>query len=366
MTELSRIPVTTASGGYVIHAGTGALATALTDLAALHPNGRAVVVTDRHVADLHLDAVSKALQSIGVKTEPIIVDAGEGQKSFAGLEMLTDNFAQAGIERSETVIALGGGVIGDLTGFAASIFKRGIGFVQMPTTLLSQADSSVGGKTGINSRHGKNMVGAFHPPRLVIADAGFLKTLPVRELRSGYAEILKAALIGDADLFDRLEAAGRDVYHDAHLQPALASAIRFKAGVVARDEKESGERALLNLGHTFGHAFEAEAPGQIAHGEAVAAGLAMAFRYSVRLGICPKSDADRVSAHLRAVALPDSVASLPAKGFEAEKLLSRMRHDKKNSGQAITLVLAKCIGDAFIQPACDDTDLLDFLETELT
>tara|TARA_R110002096_G_scaffold432725_1_gene650015 strand:+ start:1132 stop:2232 length:1101 start_codon:yes stop_codon:yes gene_type:complete len=366
MTDAIAIPVSTGAGRYEVWVGDGALQAGLPRLKALIPSGRAVIVTDTNVAALHLDAVQKALRDVGLDSEPVIASAGESQKSFAGIESLTDALAHAGVERRDTILALGGGVIGDLTGFAAAIYKRGIGFVQMPTTLLSQADSSVGGKTGINTRAGKNMVGAFHQPRLVIADSQFLTTLPERELRAGYAEILKAALIGDAGLFTKLEAAGAGVYSPETLQPALASAIRFKADIVARDEKEAGERALLNLGHTFAHAFEAERPGQIAHGEAVAAGLGMAFRYSVRMGVCSPQDAKRVSAHLRDASLPDGPKALAGGSFDASRLRERMMHDKKNSGRSITLILAKSIGDAFIEPNTDTDDLLRFLDAETT
>ncbi|MEE2566255.1 3-dehydroquinate synthase [Hyphobacterium marinum] len=360
------IPVATATGAYDVIAGAGALEAAATRFQEMFPRGEAIIVTDTNVAGLHLDRVRGALRQVGIECEPVIAAPGEGQKSFSGIEALTDALAHAGVERGDTIIALGGGVVGDLTGFAAAIYKRGIGFVQMPTTLLAQADSSVGGKTGINTRAGKNMVGAFHPPRLVVADAAFLDTLPKRELRAGYAEILKAALIGDAALFDRLEAAGDGIYTPETLQPALTSAIRFKAGVVARDEKEAGERALLNLGHTFGHAFEAEAPGQMTHGEAVAAGLALAFRYSAQRGDCPQADADRVAAHLRTAGLPDGPDAVPGGPFDAARLVDRMRHDKKNSGGTITLVLARSIGDAFIAPGMDANDIERFLKSQMT
>lgn len=366
MTRPQIISVETATGTYDILAGAGALDAAVSHFPALFPRGQAVIVTDTNVAGLHLDRVRAALRSAEIEAEPVIASPGEGQKSFAGIEALTDALAHAGVERGDTIIALGGGVVGDLTGFAAAIYKRGIGFVQMPTTLLAQADSSVGGKTGINTRAGKNMVGAFHPPRLVVADAAFLETLPERELRAGYAEILKAALIADAALFDRLEAAGTDVYAPETLQPALAAAIRLKAGVVARDEREAGERALLNLGHTFGHAFEAEAPGKMTHGEAVAAGLALAFQYSEQRSDCAPADVDRVRAHLRAAGLPDGPDALPGGPFDPARLVDRMRHDKKNSGGTITLVLARSIGDAFIAPGMDADDLNRFLKSQMT
>ncbi|MAC38914.1 MAG: 3-dehydroquinate synthase, partial [Oceanicaulis sp.] len=256
---------------------------------------------------------------------------------------------------------------GDLTGFAASIAKRGVDFIQIPTTLLSQVDSSVGGKTGINTSHGKNFVGTFHQPRLVIADADLLASLPLRERRAGYAEIVKAALIGDRPLFDRLEAAAETALDGETLSEAVAAAVAFKARIVAEDEREAGARALLNLGHTFGHAFEAEAPkDRIRHGEAVAAGLALAFGFSVHKGLCPAGDAERVRAHLRAAGLPDGPQTLAHTGWDAERLIDRMRDDKKNRDGRIALVLARGIGEAFIDRDTDETDLQHFLETQLS
>ena len=367
MSAVLTVPVGLADRSYDVMIGEGALDAAAPRLAGLFPRRRAIIVTDSHIAPLHLERVMAVLAGVGITCDPIIMEPGEATKSFAGLEQLVDALLERNIERSEAVIALGGGVIGDLTGFAAAVTKRGVGFVQIPTTLLAQVDSSVGGKTGINTRQGKNFAGAFHQPRLVIADTAFIATLPDRERRAGYAEIVKAALIGDPAMFDRLEAAGAGVLHGAPLARAIADAVAFKAQIVAQDELEHGRRALLNLGHTFAHAFEAEAPRDaIRHGEAVAAGIALAFRYSVARGECPASDADRVEAHLRTIGLPWNAATLAHKDWEASRLVARMRDDKKNQAGEITLILARGIGKAWIDPRIDAAHLVAFLETSLS
>lgn len=367
MSDVLTVPVGLGDRSYDVLVGPGALGAALERLPALFPRQRAILVTDRHVADLHLDTLTRTLSAIGVTVDPIVVEPGERSKSWDGLRHLVEALLDRNVERSEAVIALGGGVIGDLTGFAAAVTKRGVEFVQIPTTLLAQVDSSVGGKTGINTGHGKNFVGAFHQPRLVIADMDLLASLPAREQRAGYAEIVKAALIGDAPLFDALEAAGADALHGPALSRAVAAAIAFKARIVAEDEREGGVRALLNLGHTFGHAFEAEAPKDaIRHGEAVAAGLGLAFAYSAHRGLCPQADADRVAAHLRAVGLPHGADSLAFTDWKAERLIARMRDDKKNQDGRITLILARGIGRAYIDRDTDETDLTRFLETQLS
>ncbi|WP_323761637.1 3-dehydroquinate synthase [Maricaulis sp.] len=367
MSEILRVAVGLGDRAYDVLVGRGALAAARAELVAHFPRGRAILVTDRTVAALHLDTVSAHLAAAGLRVEPVIVEPGETSKSWAGLEAVVDAFLDLNIERSEAVIALGGGVIGDLTGFAAAVTKRGVNFIQIPTTLLSQVDSSVGGKTGINTRQGKNFAGSFHQPGLVIADRDLLATLPGRERRSGYAEIVKAALIGDAPLFQQLEAAGADVLDGTGLDAAVAAAIAFKARIVAADEREAGVRALLNLGHTFGHAFEADAPRDaIRHGEAVAVGTALAFAYSVHRGDCRADDAARVIAHLRTVGLPASPGELAHADWDAASLVARMRDDKKNRDGHITLILARAIGDAFIDPAVDEADLLTFMETQLS
>jgi 3-dehydroquinate synthase len=328
--------------------------------------GRALVVTDSNVGPLHGPRLEAVLEQLGIETQFITVPAGEQSKSFEGLQTIVDALLDANIERGEVVIALGGGVVGDLAGFAASITKRGVDFIQIPTTLLAQVDSSVGGKTGINTRHGKNFAGTFHQPRLVIADSGFLSSLPDREIRAGYAEIVKAALIGDTALFERLEAAGPDILRGEDLTHAISDAVRFKANIVAKDEREAGVRALLNLGHTFAHAFEADAPKDaIRHGEAVAVGLALAFRFSAEHASCDPADAGRVEAHLRQIGLPAAPQDLPFSGWSAQSLIERMRGDKKNMGGKITLILAHGIGNAYIDHDIDETDLVRFLKKVL-
>lgn len=366
MSEILTVPVGLGDRSYDVLVGSGALDAATDRLAALFPRRRAVLVTDDNVALLHLDRVQTWLEKAGLRCEPVIIAPGETSKSFDGLQTVVNALLDHNVERSECIIALGGGVVGDLAGFAAAVTKRGVGFVQIPTTLLAQVDSSVGGKTGINTRHGKNFVGSFHQPRLVIADTDFLTSLPARERRAGYAEIVKAALIGDAAMFDRLDALGMAALSGAELDQAIADAVAFKARIVAEDEREAGRRALLNLGHTFGHAFEAEAPkDSIRHGEAVAAGLALAFRYSAHLGHVSDAEAARVEAHLAAVGLPARASDLQFTDWSARALVDRMRDDKKNQDGQITLVLAHAIGNAYIDRTTDEADLVRFMETSL-
>lgn len=366
--DVACVPVELGGRRYDVLVGPGALAAAQDRLGPCFPRGRAILVTDRNVAGLHLKTVCDWLEGAGLRPDPVILEPGETSKSWAGLQALVDALLDRNVERGEAVIALGGGVVGDLTGFAAAITKRGVDFVQIPTTLLAQVDSSVGGKTGINTAHGKNLVGAFHQPRLVIADMNLLKTLPLRERRAGYAEIVKAALIGDKPLFEKLERAGKAALEDgSHLSRAVTASVAFKATIVARDEHERDARALLNLGHTFAHAFEAEAPRDaIRHGEAVAAGLALAFAYSAQLEKCPKDHADRVAAHLRAVGLPDGPNSLTHKDWSAPGLIARMRDDKKNKNGRITLILATGIANAYIDRDIDEDHLTRFLESQLS
>ncbi|MEQ8433866.1 MAG: 3-dehydroquinate synthase [Oceanicaulis sp.] len=361
------VPVHLGARSYDVLIGAGALEAGAERLPALCPRGRALVAADSTALAHHGERLRAALGQ--AKLDPVIfeIEGGEAAKSWAGLEALCDQLLDANMERGESLIAFGGGTVGDLAGFASAVTKRGAGFVQIPTTLLAQVDSSVGGKTGINTRAGKSLAGAFHQPGLVIADTGLLVTLPQREVRAGYAEIVKAGLIADADLFDRLEALGADALTGEALDRAIASAVAFKARIVAEDEREGGVRALLNLGHTFGHAFEAEAQkGALVHGEAVAAGLALAFGYSQRLGVCLPGAAQRVCDHLRAVGLPASGRELSGGPYDAARLVARMGSDKKNSGGAITLILAKAVGDAYIAPSADARDLEAFLSEDLT
>ncbi|MBJ3774201.1 3-dehydroquinate synthase [Acuticoccus mangrovi] len=325
---------------------------------------RALVVTDETVAALHLAALDASLEAAGIRAAHHVVPAGEGSKSIAGLVGTVDAILDAELERGDLVIALGGGVVGDLAGFAAAVARRGMPFVQVPTTLLAQVDSAVGGKTGINTRHGKNLVGAFHQPSLVIADTSVLDTLPERHRRAGYAEIVKIALLGDADFFARLERQGAGALREG-LPAAIARAVAAKAAVVTEDEREAGRRALLNLGHTFGHAVERSAgyDDRVVHGEAVGLGLALAFRLSVALGLCPPEDAARVARHLQAVGLPTRFADVPVP-LDATSLTAAMAQDKKVKDGVIRFILVNRIGDAFVSNGVDPGALAAFLAAE--
>jgi 3-dehydroquinate synthase len=337
--------------GYDILIGPGLLACAGAELAARGLQ-RAVVVTDETVAGLWLAALRQGLNAAGVRHEAVVLPPGEATKSMAELGRLLDRLLQLKLQRDEAVVALGGGVIGDLAGFAAAVLRRGVPLVQVPTTLLAQVDSAVGGKTAVNSPYGKNLIGAFKQPELVLADTGTLASLPRRELLAGYAEVVKYGLIGDPDLFAWLERAGQSVLA---LQPdalarAIAESCRHKAKVVAADEQEHGERALLNLGHTFAHALEAELgyDGRLLHGEAVGFGLLLAFDLSVRLGLAPAADVDRVERHLASTGLRLRLADIELGDVRAERLLAHMGQDKKVRGGRLTFILARGIGRAFI------------------
>jgi 3-dehydroquinate synthase len=327
------------------------------------------VVTDASVARLYLETVRAGLAETAIEAEAVVVPAGEPSKDLATYARVVDALLAAGVERRTAVIALGGGVIGDLAGFAAATTLRGLPFVQMPTTLLAQVDSSVGGKTGVNTARGKNLVGAFHQPRLVLADTATLATLPERELRAGYAEIAKAGLIGDAALFAWCERHGPDVVGgDRAVQAeAIVRACAFKAAVVGEDEREQcaeGGRALLNLGHTFAHALEAEIGyGSILHGEAVAVGLGLAFRLSARLGHCGPADAERAVGHLGAVGLAAGLGELNRR-FSAARLVGHMRHDKKVRDGKLTFVLVRGIGQAFTSREVPEAAVVDLLRAE--
>ena len=337
---------------YDVLVGAGLLCEAGHLLAPLLPGRSAVVVTDRAVAELYLDPALDALRDAGFACSHAIVDSGEHSKDLATLGGLLEDVLGRGIERSTALVALGGGVVGDLTGFAASVLLRGVPFVQIPTTLLAQVDSSVGGKTGVNSAHGKNLIGTFYQPRLVLADVATLGSLPGRELRAGYAEIVKYGLIDDPAFFAWLEGNGAALLAGDRdlLRAAVAHSCRAKARIVAADERESGSRALLNLGHTFAHALESEAgyDGSLLHGEAVAYGIVLAHRLSAALGLCSEDDAARVAAHFRAVGLPSEAGALPPIRRGASALIERMRHDKKVRDGRMTFVLTRGIGRAFL------------------
>jgi len=362
------VPVSLADRSYEVAIAPGALEDAGTRLARYAPRGRFVAVTDAHVAALHLPRLTASLEASGIAVEPIILPAGESTKSWANLETLTDRLLELGVERSDKVIALGGGVIGDLVGFACSILKRGCGFVQVPTTLLAQVDSSVGGKTAINTRAGKNLIGAFHQPAHVLIDPDTLDTLPPRERAAGYAEVVKYGLIDDPAFFDWCEANGAALLagDGAARVHAIATSIAAKARIVEADERETaGVRALLNLGHTFGHALEAETgfSDRLLHGEGVACGMALAFRFSAARGLCPAEDADRVSRHLAAAGLP---TTLKAAGVDAsgEALVAHMLHDKKMEGNRLPFLLARGIGRTFLDKHVDLADVAAFLDAE--
>ena len=362
------IPV---SGGafaaYDVVVGRGLLAQAGARIAPL-AKGRTVIVTDETVAGIHAQALTASLTAAGVTSEIVAVPAGEGSKSFAELERVLDRLLEIGLDRKDVVIALGGGVVGDLAGLAAALFMRGIDFVQIPTTLLAQVDSSVGGKTAIDTPRGKNLVGAFHQPRLVLADIDVLATLPERQVRSGWAEVLKHGLICDAAFFDWLagEGAAGAKGDAAALERAVIRSVEIKSAVVGEDEKEAGRRALLNLGHTFGHAIETELgfdEGALAHGEAVALGCCMAFRFSARQGLCAATDADKAEAGIKAAGLPTRLADVD-QVFNVEALIGRMAGDKKAEGGRLTLILARAIGDAFTDKDVDAEAVRAFLIEE--
>ncbi len=328
----------------------GLLDRAAARLAPLARNGRLVVVTDTNLAEAQLPRLAAGLGEITL--DPIILPAGEPSKSWAQLAALCDALLARGIERSDHVLALGGGVIGDLVGFACAILKRGCNFVQIPTSLLAQVDSSVGGKTAINTPAGKNLVGAFHQPSLVLIDPATLDTLPIRELRAGYAEVVKYGLIDDPAFFAWCEANGPAlIAGNAEARAtAIAQSVGAKATIVAADEREtSGTRALLNLGHTFGHALEAETgfSERLLHGEAVAAGMALAFRFSAAQGLCPAGDAARVTAHLHDMGLPTGLADtgISARGAA---LVAHMLHDKKMAAGNLPFILARGIGASYL------------------
>ena len=337
-----------------------------TRIAAL-AQGRTVIVSDETVAALHGPAVLAALEAAGVRARLLAVPPGETSKSFAELERVIDRLLAFGLDRRDLIVALGGGVVGDLAGLAAALFMRGIDFVQVPTTLLAQVDSSVGGKTAIDTPRGKNLVGAFHQPRLVVADIDLLATLPPRQLRSGWAEVLKHGLICDATFFDWLagEGASGASGDPVTLTRAVVRSVEIKSAIVGEDEKEAGRRALLNLGHTFGHAIEAELgfdEAAITHGEAVALGCCMAFRFSAATGLCDPAEAERVEEVIASASLPTRLAD--AGSFSVEALLGRMAGDKKAEGGGLTLILARAVGDAFVDKTVDRAAVAAFLQAE--
>jgi 3-dehydroquinate synthase len=372
--EMTTVPVALGARAYDIVIGRGLLAELGRRIVTLKPGASAAIVTDETVAARHLKAAEASLAAAGIRAVPIVVPPGEATKSWRVLEAVCDRLLEARIERNDVVIALGGGVVGDLAGFAAAILRRGLDVVQVPTTLLAQVDSSVGGKTAINARHGKNLIGAFHQPILVIADTALLDTLPPREFRAGYAELAKFGLLGDAGFFGWLEANWQDVFAGGSSsgrfarEHAIAVACRGKAGIVARDERETGERALLNLGHTFGHAFEAAAgfSDKLLHGEAIALGIVCAFEFSTRLGLMPTNDAGRVAHHLAAAGLPTRPSDVPALRTDPDRLMTLIAQDKKVARGKLTFILARGIGQAFVERDVDPAQVRAFLAEKLS
>ena len=367
------VEVSLGERSYDIVIGRGVLASLGTRVAALRPGAKTVIITDENVARHHLTAAETALGRAGVATSRVVVPAGEASKSFRVFEQVCEAIIASRIERGDLAIALGGGVIGDLAGFAASVVRRGLDYVQVPTTLLAQVDSSVGGKTAINSAYGKNLIGAFHQPILVVADTAVLDTLPEREFRAGYAEVAKYGLLGDAAFFSWLEANWREVFAGGNSsksfarEHAIAMSCRAKAAIVARDERETGERALLNLGHTFGHALEAACgfSDRLLHGEAVAAGMALAFAFSARQGLLPEAEADRAIRHLAQVGLPTALGDIAGTLPAVDGLMDLIAQDKKVKRGALTFILVRGIGAAFIETGVDPGAVRAFLQEKL-
>jgi 3-dehydroquinate synthase len=359
------VPVGLGERAYDVLVGDGLIEAAGRLIAPLLARGRTAVVSDETVWRLHGERLTAALAAEGVRALPVVVPPGEQTKSFEGLAEVTDRLLALELDRGDLVTAFGGGVVGDLAGFAAAVYKRGIDFVQIPTTLLAQVDSSVGGKTAIDTPRGKNLVGAFHQPRLVLADLTVLATLPTREMRAGYAEVIKYGLLGDLAFFEWLEANAAAVLarEPEALAHAVARSVEMKAEIVAEDERERGRRALLNLGHTFAHALEADTGyGEaLRHGEAVACGMALAFRFSAAQGLASGQDAGRATAAIAAAGLPTRLDEIPGHPFDAARLLAHMAQDKKAEGGRLTFILAHGLGEAFVARETDPAAVRDFL-----
>ncbi len=363
-----RVAVGLGARSYEVLVGPGLLDLAGERIAPFLKRKQVAVVSDTTVWALHGPRLTASLERTGVSVTPVVVAPGEQTKSFEGLADVIDRLLALELDRGDVVVAFGGGVVGDLTGFAAAIYKRGVDFIQIPTTLLAQVDSSVGGKTAIDTARGKNLVGAFHQPRLVLADLDVLGTLSDREMRAGYAEVIKYGLLGDLSFFEWLEAHGDQVLsrQPAALTQAVARSVEMKAEIVAEDETEQGRRALLNLGHTFGHALEAEMGfgASLLHGEAVAAGQALAFRFSAAQGLCPSQDAARAASAIAVAGLPTTLADIALAPFDAARLVGHMAQDKKAEGGRLTFILTRGIGDAFVAKDVDAGAVLEFLIQE--
>ncbi len=366
------VDVSLGARGYDIVIGRGVLAELGPRIAALRPGARTAIVTDKTVAKHWLGATEESLAAAGIASSRIVIDEGEASKSYAGLQQVCEQLVAARIERNDLVVALGGGVVGDLAGFAAAILRRGVDFVQVPTSLLAQVDSSVGGKTGINSPQGKNLIGAFHQPILVIADTAVLDTLSPRQFRAGYAEVAKYGVLGDAKFFDWLQANHAAIAQGGmERDHAIATSCRAKAAIVARDERETGERALLNLGHTFGHALEAATgfSDRLFHGEGVAIGMALAADFSAQRGMIGPGDARTIKQHLADAGLPvrmQDIAGFRQEGLpNADALLARMGQDKKVKRGKLTFILLEAIGRAVIVDDVPPDELRDFMAAKL-
>lgn len=361
----TQIEVGLAERSYLIHVGSGLLEKTGRLIAKIRPGVRAAIVTDSNVDAQHGLTLRNSLDEAGIAHVTIPVTPGEPSKSFPVLTAVAEAIIDARLERTDLVIALGGGVVGDLAGFAAAIVRRGMDFVQIPTSLLAQVDSSIGGKTGINTIHGKNLVGAFHQPIMVIADTSLLKTLPAREFRAGYAEVVKYGLIDDPGFFAWLESNADEVFgFGPALEHAIAVSCRSKARIVASDEFETGARALLNLGHTFGHALEAAVgydATRLVHGEAIAIGLVLAHEFSNRLNICDADSVERVRAHLEARQLPTEIAAIPGSLPDAGRLGEIIAQDKKVKRGKLTFILTKGIGQSYIANDISRDALVQFL-----
>jgi 3-dehydroquinate synthase len=362
---IEKLRVDLGERGYDILVGPGLIGRAGAEILPLLRRRQAVIVTDETVARHHLAPLRASLEEHGIAQRAVVLPPGEGTKDLVHFGRLVDEILGGGIERGTMLVALGGGVVGDIAGFAAATLLRGIDFVQIPTTLLAQVDSSVGGKTAINTSVGKNLLGAFYQPRLVLADTASLATLPRREVRAGYGEIVKYGLIRDAEFFDWLEGEGQAVcdLEPAALTRAVIVSCRMKAVIVAADEREEGDRALLNFGHTFGHALEAETGfgDRLLHGEAVALGMMLAFDFAVRLGLASGQDSHRVRRHLAAAGLPTELAAAGLSGSAADRLLAHMGKDKKVRDGAITLILPRRIGEVFVMRDAPVGELRSFL-----
>lgn len=362
--SLRIVPVSLGERSYEIAIGDGLLSQAGRLIMQSAGRSRCAIVTDKNVAGAQLDALVAGLGEECTVAGRVIVEPGEASKSFSELQSVSTQLLESGIERGDLVIALGGGVIGDLAGFAASILRRGVDFVQVPTSLLAQVDSSVGGKTGINTPQGKNLIGAFHQPRLVIIDTRTLESLPERQFRAGYAEVVKYGLLGDSGFFEWLEQNWRDIFAGGIARAeAIETSCRAKAAIVEEDERETGRRALLNLGHTFGHALETHAgySDRLLHGEAISIGMALAFEYSNELGLCSGQDAQRAVRHFEAVGLPVRISDIPGELPAVNRLMELIGQDKKVKGGVPAFILVRQIGEAFIERGVDLGNLRDFL-----